>query len=277
MSKILRIIPLVLLAMVLPVGFAQALIAIMPVGPTQIATADAVFVGKVTAIEPVDVGEKGALKYRIAIVTISEAIRGVKDVKSVRVGFIPPTPPKVGAPKIGGGPRNPQLTVGQEGLFILSMHPEGKFYQAPNFGAFTASAQPNYKADVDRAKRVAAVMANTKQALQSKDADERLMAASILVAKYRTQRGPGAQQEPIDADESKLILNAIANASWKPARFGDPNPYQLFNQLGITAQDGWKAPVNIKTQDDLRDAVQAWVKDNGDTYRIKRFVAANEK
>lgn len=267
----------------LPAGSVWALIAIMPMGPTQVAGADAVFVGKVVEIEPAEVdakpypGAKETVKYKIAVVKITESIRGITEVKSVRVGFAVPAPRKVGAPIVGGGPRNQQFAVGQEGLFLINMHPDGKFYHAPNFGSFVASAQKTFDSDVKLAKRVVAVMANTKQALESKDADERLMAASILVTKYRTARVPGAKQEPIDAAESKLILNAIASANWKPARFGDPNPYQLFTQLGVTAQDGWKAPTKIKTQDDLRNAVQAWIKDKGDSYRIKRFVAETDR
>ncbi len=283
MRKKLLVVMLFGAALTSPAASVWALIAIMPMGPTQVAGADAVFVGKVVEIEPAEVdakpyaGAKETVKYKVAVVKITEGIRGVNEVKSVRVGFAIPAPRKVGVPIVGGGPRTQQLAVGQEGLFLINMHAEGKFYQAPNFGAFVPTAQKSFDGDVKMAKRVVAVMANTKQALESKDADERLMAVSILVTKYRTARAPGAKQEPIDAAESKLILNAIGSANWRPAGFGAPNPYQLFNQLGITAQDGWKAPTKIKSQDDLRDAVQAWIKDKGDSYRIKRFVAESEK
>ena len=270
-------------ALLLPAASALALIAIMPVGPNQIVNADAVFIGKVTEIEPAEVeakafpGAKETSKYKVAVVKISEGIRGGKELKSIRVGFLAPVPAKPGAPIIGGGRRGPMLMVGQEGLFIISMHHEGRFYQAPNFGGFVATANKTFDNDVKMAKRVVGVMANTRQALESKDADERLMAAAILVTQYRTPKGAGNKLEPIDAAESKLILDAIASANWKPARFGETNPYQLFNQLGIGAQDGWKIPAKLKGQDELREAVQAWIKANGDSYRIQRYVANAQK
>lgn len=282
MRKKLLALAIVFAGFAAPIGTAYALIAIMPVGPASVSNADAVFVGKVTEIEPAEVdakpfpGSKDTVKYKIAVVKVSEGIRGIKDVKSVRVGFQVPVAPKPGQPIIGGGRRSPQLDVGQEGLFMISMHADGKFYQAPNFGMFVATNNKSFEGDVKMAKRVVAVMNNTKQALESRDADERLMAVQILVTKYRTPKA-GNNQEPIDAAESKLILNAIATAEWKPARFGEPNPYQLFNQLGITDKDGWKAPIRVKSQDEIRDAVQAWIKSNGDTYRIKRFVGATDK
>lgn len=283
MLKKLMALAIVFAGLAAPAGVAYALIMIMPVGPATVANSDAVFIGKVTEIEPAEVdakpfpGSKDTVKYKVAVVKISEVIHGVKDVKSVRVGFQLPVAPKPGQPIIGGGRFPPQLAVGQEGLFLINMHAEGRFYQAPNYGMFVAADNKTFENDVKTAKRVVAVMNNTKQALESRDADERLMAAQILVTKYRTPKG-GNNQEPIDAAESKAILNAIATANWKPAaRFGEPNPYQLFSQLGITDKDGWKAPVRVKSQDEIREAVQAWIKSNGDSYRIKRFVAATEK
>src|SRR5262245_53872203 len=115
---------LVLAGLTIPVGIAWALRAAPPPGPTRIANADAVFVGKVTEFEPVDVDAKAfpqakeTVKYRIAIVQVNEIIRGLKDEKTLRVGFVVPAPPKPGAPKIGGGNRFPQLQLGQEGLFM---------------------------------------------------------------------------------------------------------------------------------------------------------------
>ena len=120
-------------------------------------------------------------------------------------------------------------------------------------------------------------MADTKKALQSKDADERLVAASIAVAKYRTPKAPFPnKEEPIDAEESKLILSVIANAKWGAFKFGEPNPQQLFFQLGVTDKDGFQPPRKITSPDDMKNAIQGWIRDHGD-YRIKRFVQSTEK
>ena len=76
-----------------------------------------------------------------------------------------------------------------------------------------------------------------------------------------------------DAEQSKLILKAIADANWKTE-----NPFDLgipvlntFNRLGATAKDGWK----WKFGDDgnLVDQARKWVNDHVDSFRIKRYVS----
>src|SRR4029077_12907333 len=70
-------------------------IAMPPPGPVRVEKSDAVVVGKVESIEPADV-KAGTTTYRIAVVKISDPIKGVKDAKSLRVGFIPIEKPKPG-------------------------------------------------------------------------------------------------------------------------------------------------------------------------------------
>jgi hypothetical protein len=262
----------------LPIGFAAAgvLVAPPPI-PVRIANSEVVFVGKVVALEPVGVDAKTfptakeSTKYTIAVVNVSKIINGLKDEKMLRVGFIAKTKP---------GPIglfNPKLTVGQEGLFMISKHAEGKFYQAPINGYFISEQQKTFDDDIALAKKAVIILNDTKGALKSKDADLRLMAAAMVVAKYRTQKPPFPnKEEAIDADESKLILNAISDAKWVPVKFGEVNPQQVFFQLGVGPKDGWKAPMKISSPDDMRIAVQAWIRDHSD-YRIKRFVPPAEK
>jgi hypothetical protein len=103
-----------------------------------------------------------------------------------------------------------------------------------------------------------------------------LLAAAILIEDYRTYRGPKAKQEPIAAEESKLILRALADADWKePLAFTSlrPNATQLFQRLNVTANDGFNAPKGGNQQ----EAIQMWLKRNADTYRIQRYVAGNSK
>ena len=159
---------------------------------------------------------------------------------------------------------------------MISKHTDGKFYAAPISGYFISMQLKSYEDHVKTVKKSVDIMKDTKTALQSKDADERLIAATIVVGKYRSQKAPNPnKEEPIDAAESKLILDAIATAKWQKVTFGQPNPQTLFYQLGITAKDGWTAPMQA-TPENMRDAVQAWVKDHGD-YRIKRFVPGESK
>lgn len=283
MQKKLLAVAIVLAGLAVPLQSVWALVVAPPPGPVRIVNSDAVFVGRVIEFEPVDVEAKpfpqakDSVKFRVAVVKVNVIIRGLKNEKTIRIGFIPPVAPKPGAPIIGGGRRGPLVEVGQEGLFMLSKHSAGTFYQAPNYGYFVPMAQKDFDKEVKTAKQVVAIMANPKTSLQSKDADERLLAASIQISKYRTQKPPFPnREEPIDAEESKLILNAIAGAKWGPFRFGETNPQQLFFQLGIGPKDGFEAPRKVTSPDDLRNAVQAWIRDHAD-YRIKRFVSGADK
>src|SRR5262249_47447594 len=109
--------------------------------------------------------------------------------------------------------------------------------------------------------------------LKSKEAEERLTTAALLVTRYRTNRNPEAKTEEVPAEQSKLILEVLASADWapknNPRQFGQPNPQQIFFQLGITDKDGWKQPQDFTK---LADEAKKWCKDNAGKYRIKRFV-----
>jgi hypothetical protein len=289
-------------------GRAIAQPAFMPYnGGNRLGQADAVFVGRVVALEPMDVeapqtpgGPKAS--YRIAVVQVTESIFGLKkDTKNVRVGFImqgnlpvngpgggiqilPAQPPAI-QPLPGGGIRRPfpgnfqqiQLQVGQDGLFSVNKHPKENFYLSPNFQNFvTRDNNPNFDTSVKTAKQFSKVMADPVASLKSDDKQDRYAAAVVLISKYRTVGNPTGQpmkQEPIDAAESKLILKALAEGDWTPNRFGTPIPpaYELFNQLGINQQDGYN-PINIRTQPQLYEAMQKWLDDNNGKYRIKKLV-----
>src|SRR5262249_38375872 len=74
----------------------------------------------------------------------------------------------------------------------------------------------------------------------------------------------------IPAQESRLILTALAEADWnKRVRNAAMSPRYLFSRLGVTARDGWRRP------DDFRDFAQEakrWLRDNAGTFRRGRFV-----
>jgi hypothetical protein len=78
--------------------------------------------------------------------------------------------------------------------------------------------------------------------------------------------------KPIDKEESKLILTALTKADWKPARFDQVSPIQIFYQLGLKPEDGWK-PMVFRKPTDLPDAAKAWLEKNAGKYRIQRYVA----
>lgn len=268
--------------------------------------ADAIFVGRVVAIEPMDVEAAPAagqanVKYRVAVVKVSESIFGLKkDAETVRVAFqaqpnngggnlpgggvqvlpaIQPLPPN-GGPAIGRRPfyiAQLNLTVGQDGLFAVSKHHKENFYLSPTYTNFVnRENNPAFDGEVKNAKSLAKVMGDPAAALKSDDKESRFLAAAVLVSKYRAVNNPtGAamKQEPIDAEESKLILKAIAGGDWTVGRFNQtvPTPFELFNQLGINQKDGYN-PTNIRTQQDIAQAMQKWLDENQGKYRINKMV-----
>jgi hypothetical protein len=273
---ILGFIGLAIVAMTFGVASAGVRIQPPPV-PIRVANTDVAFVGRVTEIEPIDTEAKASptatekTKYHIAVVKVNQIVNGLKEEKTLRVAFLAATP------KIRPGIQfNAKLEAGQEGLFMLNKHHEGKFYQAPMYGYFISAEQKTYEDDLKAAKQGVAIMRDPKTALQSKDADERLMAAALQIGKYRKQPAfTNNKEEPIDAEESKLILNALANAKWVTTTFRQPNPQQLFFQLGVGPEDGWKVPMKANA-DEMRQAIQDWIKANAGTYRIKKFVPGDK-
>ena len=60
-------------------------------------------------------------------------------------------------------------------------------------------------------------VADPMASLKSKDANERVLTAGMLIYRYRDcRKNPNgkAKEEPIDAAQSKLILTAIAEGDW---------------------------------------------------------------
>jgi hypothetical protein len=248
----------------------------------RVALAQVVIVGKVTAFADKTVPalpSPGATKkeeYQVATVQVEDAFQGAKDAKEIQVGFIPPAAPVGGPGRVFPGGRRPgvNLQVDQEYLLFVNPHDDAPFYVAQAyFDAVGKQNNANFDKDVDEAKRCAKLLADPKAGLKSDKADDRALTAEMLVARYRLPR-PGldpGKTEAIDAEESKLILQALADADWKP-KLGvgfQMAPQQAFLQLGLTDKDGWTQP---KDFNQLPDAAKAWLKDNADKYRIQRFV-----
>jgi hypothetical protein len=175
---------------------------------------------------------------------------------------------------IRSGARPIQLTAGQEGLFILKKEAKGDFYTIGGVVGYyiNSDKNPDFAKEVLVAKTILKVSEKPLAHLKAKDGEERLLAASVLIDKYRTYQGPKSTQEPIDAEESKLIMQVLAGADWKTqANFMAlrPSPMRLFQQLGVTAKDGFSVPAGANYQ----AAVESWVRDNAEKYRVQRYVA----
>jgi hypothetical protein len=257
---------------------ARALVIAPPPSPVRAAKAECIVIGRVVALEPQDVEAPPAanvnakMTYRIAVIAVNESLKGVQGQNTLRLAFIPP--PQGNQPRIRPGFRRPvlNLNVGQDGIFFLTKHFQGKFYLAPMYYDFVSSQTPNFDREVKETRLVIRWGDNPAQGLKSKNADERFMAAALLIEKYRTVSGPIQKTEPIDAQESKQILTALLEADWK--QDGRLNPWNLFNRLGLTPQDGWTFPQgqNLKVED-FHKAAKNWLRSHVGTYRIQRLVS----
>jgi hypothetical protein len=174
------------------------------------------------------------------------------------------------------------LTEGQEACLFLTQHPTANFYvMQPLFGAVNKAGNPNFKKEVEEVRRAAKLLDDPKAGLRSEDAGERFLTAALLITRYRTPRpsaGTPLRTEPVDAKESKLILQALADADWgnPDLRRGQMNPQAVFFRLGLTRQDGWSLPPGTTVRE-IPQAAKKWLREHADTYRIQRYVREGER
>jgi hypothetical protein len=204
---------------------------------------------------------------------------GAKAGSEIRVGFIPPQTAPAGGPVFIRRRPGLVLTTGQEGCFFLTKHPDENFYTVPAYFDFVEKKAPNFDKDMVQVKRCVKLLSDPDAGLKSKDAEDRMLTAGMLVSRYRTVKPgmDGKTTEPIDAEESKRILQTLAEADWtvkpnpQPGPFGlQMTPQNIFLRLGLTPEDGWKQPQNFM---EVPAAAKAWLKDHAGAYRITRFVA----
>lgn len=260
--------------------------------PDRFARAETVVIGKVKSIEakPVSaipaVGVQQKQDYQIAVIEVSEVLAGAR-VAQVRVGFVaPPTVPQAKpaadtplTKECKAAPLPVLLSVGQEGCFFLVPHCEQSFSLILGHSTTIDKKVPTSEKDIALAKRCGKLAADPMAGMRSKDAEDRLIAASIQLTRCRTYKGPAnvaAKLQPIDAEQSKLILQAVATADWTAANPQQPpvvQPQNLFWQLGITAQDGWAPPAQgFKDQKEFETAAKKWLTENADKYRIQGYL-----
>ena len=121
------------------------------------------------------------------------------------------------------------------------------------------------------------VFADPQTALLADKERDRHFAAWALVARYRTPRPywdrAALANEPIPADQSKLILETLSEMKWNDnaARLQD-----AFWRLQPTEKDGWRPPQPKANEDPnelMSQAVAKWLKDHSGKYRLQRLVA----
>jgi len=275
-TSLAALVGLALLGTMVP---AKALVAVMPAAPVpdRVALAECVVLGKVGKVEDKNVsavpypGAKTKVEYQVFALQIDDPLIGAKGMKELRIGFVPPMNTGVRPPR-----PLPQvnLVTGQEACFFLTKHSEENFYVPQQYTDVLDKKTPNFDKEIALVKRCAKLLDDPNASLKSKDADDRLMTAAMLIIRYRTNRQPNAKMESIDAEQSKLILQVLADADW--TKTNDPNlrggPQQYFLRLGLTDKDGWKQPRTAQEYKELPNVAKQWLKDNAGKYRIQRYV-----
>jgi hypothetical protein len=76
--------------------------------------------------------------------------------------------------------------------------------------------------------------------------------------------------------QSKLILQALAEADWTPTTdYTQLSPSMVLHRLPLTAKDGWEPPkMDAKA---YAAYAQQWLKDHAGTYQLHKFVPDNGK
>lgn len=247
--------------------------------------AEVVVAGKVASIEKDLVELRGAngeleREFRIALVKVETALKGANGLTHIKVGFTPPAPPAVAnrpsTRRVDWAAR--ELKEGQELLLFLTPHPRAGFYvmefQTPPIDL----ANDEGKKSMDQVKKALAVIADPKAALTAAKAEDRYHATCIMLMHYRQYpRGTGKhQQEPIDADENRLILKGLLDGDWSAAANDTPGGTTAIGLLGLGAKDGFnftKVPPGQKPATAFQQAYEKWLKGPGQNYVIKRYTS----
>jgi hypothetical protein len=271
-------------AVAVPAAAGKAIRLFSPV--EKVARAEVVVVGKVSAVEKGTVdavrfpGDTNKVPHKVVVIKIDKGLVGGGAITHIKVGFVPPPPADPNTPvrPVRGGFQQIDLKEGQEGLFFLTKHPSGEFYTVTPMLAPLDPKAENYKAQSEQVAKAAAALADPMKALKADKADDRYFAAAALLAKYRSYPDTGGEVEAVKlaADESKLILKALAEADWKKADDDGPGAMMSFYQLGLNDAAGWKQP-QVKPGDNFQDVTKAafvkWLDGPGKDYQIQKIVA----
>lgn len=226
-------------------------IAIPPLSD-RIAKAAVVVVGKVTSIENKPVKTPNG-EMAVAVVKVEAGSGEVKGLTHIKVAF----PAEV-------------IANGEEYGLFLSKVKDQNFFTVLNYNDVLRKSDGNFDSQMQVVKKAVEFLNEPKKGFTSKNTDDHLLTASLLLGKYRPWGTASDKLEAIDAAESKQILEALAAADWQKI---DPvtqiNAQQMFFRLALTPADGWMQPANFQQ---IGPAAKEWLKANADKYRVKRFV-----
>ena len=211
---------------------------------------------------------------RSARVAVSEVILGPKDTKSTRVavnGLWVKLPKVWEHTRTKTGPNIEPFEKGREGLFYLRGSTPGEPLIPAGNLVFVDKDDPSYKDQVRLAKRLAGLIADPKAALKSKVPADRLDTAGMLGWRYRS--GWTEWKADPDAEESKLILLALAEVEWN---WSPDNREAALANLVFE----WIKPIEGFTPSDevmnnhkaYTAAAKQWLQKNAEKHRVTRYL-----
>jgi hypothetical protein len=183
--------------------------------------------------------------------------------------------------------RHLELAVGDEGCFFLKRHEEQPFWTLQPAVSPAGSARPDplflrldslgYAKEIELARRCARLLRKPREGLTAESAEDRLLTAALLVKRYRgdpsQRRGfmpGGLNTQPIDAEESRLILSVLAEADLTASHpEADVSALGVFGQLGLGLADGLELPLDRSA---IPEKARAWLKTHAGDYRIQQVL-----
>ena len=249
----------------------------------QTVQSEVVVVGTVTFIEREVADTKShpevldAMPYTVAIVKVETALRGVKNITHIRVGFVlRAESPDRGFEGFGG---NRVTNLAETGRYVLFLqkHPVGNFYQFPSQTPPLLIADgDNREWAIAEAKLAADAIADPMKALKLENAQDRALSALALLMHYRQPASRGeVDRVPLGAEENAAILKAIADGDWTLVITAHTTLTSALQYLGIAATDGWNYPVvpaGANAEAVYRTAFQDWLAGPGAKFRIHKSV-----
>jgi hypothetical protein len=243
----------------------------------KVAAADCVVLGKITAIR--DKPEQGQVyrysatprwDFTIVEVDVTESLYGAKDKKKLRFGFR-----NIGWYKQES---KPGPAVGKTGYFCGVQVGKNDFYIVP-LDCFCEEKGPGFEKDLPAARRLGRLLVDPEKGLKSAGAEDRLLTAYLLVLRscyVPWRHGETGKTQPIDAEQSKRILLALAEGDWKKnsQEIGDAvAALQLSVKFGAPAMKDF--PIQ-QGEEQGAAATKQWLKENAETYRIHRLLKADK-
>jgi len=232
----------------------------------KVAIAECVVLGKITAIQEKPAQGKGEIRrwdFTVVEVEVRESLYGAKEKKQLHFGF-----PNIDKQAVKAG-----LTVGQIAYFCGLRDGENDFYIV-SVGCFCAANDRGFDKDLTAARRLGRLLQDPEEGLKSTDREDRLLTAYLLILRncyVPWRRGLAGKAKPIDAEQSKRILLALAEGDWKN---NSPEVRDAVAALQLSVKFGASPLKDFPTAQDHEQwpaAAKQWLKQNAESYRIHRL------